>query len=194
MEFEEMQAIWNQQDDANLFAIDQAALHAQIARKSRWVERKQTIFEALMVGGNVLAGILILLVSALKEAGPGYLLLGALYLGYALVGFGLGRARRREEARFAPTMLGELDKAIWQNERLIRHGKSIILWYGLPVVGLGAVVMGTSLNVTAGVIFLLVMVTLMYFGGRWEINSWYRPQAQSLAALREALVSAEDDE
>ena len=92
MEFEEMQMIWNEQNQQKLFAIDEAALHKVIRRKSKSSSRWLGFVEWLMIALNPLIAI-VLVVDAVSESGPTYqFVIAAMYAAYA--GYGLFRRLR----------------------------------------------------------------------------------------------------
>jgi len=49
MEFEDMQIIWNNQNQEKLYAINEAALHTQIKRKGKSISRNLDIVEMMMI-------------------------------------------------------------------------------------------------------------------------------------------------
>ena len=93
---------------------------------------------------------------------------------------------------FDESILGELDKAVWQSDYLIKQSRSMIFWYLLPAL---LVVNGTMiLNGKPWTALLLTAVTLpvTYFGGRWEVNKFYLPKKRELEMLRETLLQVEE--
>lgn len=188
MQFEDLQVIWNSQDDERLFAIDESALHAAIKRKSRSVNRLLAIFEWVMIAVNLLVAV-VLFLDAGQDNGPAFqYVLVVMYLAYFVVAVVRRLTRRREEVRFPPTMLGELDKAIWQVDYLIQQARSIIFWYVIPLGVVVTISMILSINTWWGLFFFTAWTTVTYFGSRWEINKWYRPKKENLELLREKLI------
>lgn len=194
MEFEDMQVIWNEQNNEKLFAINEAALHKHIKGKSRSVNHLMAFAEWAMIVANFVVAI-ILTVDAVNDGGPQYqYFISAMYLGYAL--FAAFRRLRRKQAEvvFEPTMLGEVDKALWQIDYLIKQGESLIYWYVLPltlVVAASFLMTGKTLWAVA---FILVLVPASLFGPRWEANKWYRPKKRELEQLRQTLLTPEPEE
>ena len=82
MEYEEMQIIWNNQNNEKLYAINENALYSQIKRKGQSIDRKLTIFEEMMIAVNLIVGI-VLIVDAIRgnELAVQYIL-PAMYLVY----------------------------------------------------------------------------------------------------------------
>ena len=191
MEFEELQAIWADQDEEALFTIDRSALYAQIKEKSQSVSHKLNVYERLMFLGNLIIG-LILFFDVYREAGETYeYLLPALYLLFSLGTVILRRVRKQEEVQFELTMMGELNKAIWQNDLLISRGRSMMVWYMLPLMLVLAITLYLNDNLIWALGTIFVVIPVAYFSGRWEINKWYLPKKRELEALREKLRSVD---
>jgi hypothetical protein len=189
MEFEEMQIIWNTQNDEKMYAINEAALYAQIRRKGHSIERKVTLVEAIMVGANLIAGVILILDALGEIIQMDQVIMAALYLAYSVVALARRLTRRTEVVRFDHTLLGELEKAIWNTDYLIRQSKSMILWYLLPLLLVFSFLslFNGKLLLAAGLMLILLPAT--YFGGRWEISRFYLPKKRSLEALRETLTA-----
>ena len=112
-----------------------------------------------------------------------------MYLAYAIVVMVLRRKRHQKEQHFEETMLGELDKAIWRIDGIIKQGQSMILWYTVPLVLVAIVLLALNGKLISGWILLLFLaLPLSYYGGRWEANKWYLPKKRELMAIREKLL------
>jgi len=194
MEFEDMQVIWNSQDEEKLYAINEAALFEQIKHKGRSVDRKLAFVEIMMVAVNLGVGIM-LVFDAVRDNEQAYqYVLPVMYLAYAVFAVVRRLRRRQDEVHFAPTMLGELDKAIWRVDYLIRQGRTLVLWYLLPLVLVAAATMALNAKPFWALGLLLFLIPFGYFGGRWEVDKFYVPQKRSLTALRDTLVASEPPE
>lgn len=192
MEFAEMKIIWDSQNEEKLYAINEGALYAQIKRKGKSVGRLLRRFEVVIIGVNVLVALLLLAVALLNNSDIYDYLPSGIYLAYALLAFMWRRNRRHTDIHFTPTMLGELDKAIWQINYLIKRSRDLIFIYVLPL----ALFFGAKLWLYDGQpLFALAMVLVMGAAGfatdRWEIRKCYLPQKESLESLRATLVAAE---
>lgn len=187
MAFEELQTIWDSQNDDDLYIIDEEALYAQIQQKSKSVNHKLNVYERLMFLLNLSVGF-VLFVDAIRDnARPYEYVLPAMYIIYSLGILILRRMRQEEEQQFELTILGELNKAIWQIDHLIKRGRSMMLWYTLPLMFVLIMTLLLNSKPLWALGMLLIVVPLSYFGGRWEINKWYLPKKVELALLREQL-------
>lgn len=191
MEFDEMKVIWDSQNEEKLYAINEQALYAQIQRKGKSVRRLLQRFELVMVGVNTLVGIVLFGVAWINES-PFYAYLLALaYLVYAVVAWVWRRSRRQQDVRFDSTMLGELDKAIWQVNYMIKRNYELMLWYLIPLT----LVMIAYLLYEGMPLLALAIGVVMGLSGfvtdRWEIKRDLLPKKESLESLRTTLTAAE---
>jgi hypothetical protein len=191
MEFTEMKIIWDSQNEEKLYAINESALYEQIKRKGKSVGQLLRRFDVVMIGVNVLVAVLLLVMARINDADTSDYLLSVVYLAYALVALGWRWSRRQEDIHFASTMLGELDKAIWQINYLIRRSRELIVVYMLPLT----LLTGGKLLYEGEPLFALAIVFVMgsacFLTDRWDIKKCYLPQKQSLEALRATLAAEE---
>lgn len=191
MEFEEIQDLWDRQNDEELFTIDETALHNAIKRKSKSVTRWLVLLEWMMIVVNIVVAV-VLLVDAFREGGPDYqYVVVAMYVAYSLYAFVRHLNRRQEEVRFEETVLGELNRAIWRVDYLIRFGRYLPLWYLLPLALAGSVSLYLSSTSWWKAALLLLLVPASYVGARWEINKWHLPKKRALESLREQLLASD---
>jgi hypothetical protein len=188
MDFEELQTIWNTQNEEKMYAINESTLHATIQKKGRNINRLVNIFEAIMIGINLFVAIFL----TVRFAGRGVelynYLIPATYLIYTLFAAWRRRGRRQDIKQFDTSMLGELDKAIWQIDYVIDLSRAIPLYYILPIV----IVFSTIMMIQGRILWAVGMIILMVvalFASRWEMNKFYIPKKHSLEALREKITS-----
>ena len=187
MKFEDLKTIWDDQNDEALYTINEEALYAQIQQKSKSVNHKLNVYEWLMFLGNLIIG-LVLFVDALRDNGQPYeYVLPALYIAFSIGTLILRKVRQKEEVQFELTMMGELDKAIWQINYLIKRGRTMMFWYVLPFTFVLTVTLLLNSKPLWALGMIVILIPLSYFSGRWEINKWYMPQKRELESLREEL-------
>jgi positive regulator of sigma E activity len=190
MEFEEMQVIWDSQNSEKLYIIDEAALHKQIWKKSQSADRKVNMFEALLIVVNLTAAVVLVIEGVVDGGDIRNYVMGAFYGAFGIFGI-VRRLRRRKEARqqFEPTIVGEIDKTIWQVNYLIDQSRSLIIYYLLPLIALfiiGDLVTG---DFSWFSLLSLLLIPFSYFGGKWEVNKWYAPKKREMEALRATLTA-----
>ncbi|MBX3013957.1 MAG: hypothetical protein KF832_20715 [Caldilineaceae bacterium] len=191
MEFTEMKVIWDSQNEEKLYAINEDALYEQIKRKGKAVGRLLRRFEVVIIGINVLTAVVLLVTALINDTGAFYYLTPVLYLAYALVALVWRRNRRQQDLHFMPTMLGELDKAIWQINYLISRSRELIFIYMLPMALLFTGKLLYDGQPYLALAMLLLMGGACFVTDRWEIKRCYEPQKESLESLRATLTAAE---
>ena len=153
MNFEQMRVIWNSQNDEPLYAIDQAALHASVRRKSRALRRRVFWRDVREISIGLLAAAGFLVFGGMLALGreDGWrrllgtdmegsrwdavtmLLVSGLWLFFAAYQLVSRMRQEQRERRFEPSLRGDLDRTISQAEYRIRMATSIVWWGLLPV-------------------------------------------------------------
>ena len=190
MEFEEMQVIWNEQKNEKMYAVDEETLHNYIRGKGRSVNRLMGFFEWTMIAVNLIVAIVLLVDAFVEKESPLMYIFPALYLGYTILATIRRTARQQGTQQFDETVLGELDRAIWQLDYLIRQSRWVVVWYILPLVVVFGITMLIKDQPLWGLGLAVFLLPFTYFGGRWEVNRLYMPKRERLAALREKLIEA----
>lgn len=189
MNFEDMQALWKNQNDEKLFAVNEAVLYEALQRKGRVINHLVGFLEGVMIVLNLTIGIA-LVVDVLRENGVVYrLLVPIIYLLSCLYALSRRIKRRAGEVHFEQTLLGELDKAIWRVDYLIQQGRSITFYYMIPLALTVLITSFVEQKLLWAAGLMLIMIPLSYFGTRWEINKWYVPRKRALESLRQTLTT-----
>jgi len=188
MAFEELQSIWDNQNDESAYKINEEALYARIEEKGKSVDHKLNVYELLMFIGNLAIG-LVLFVDVYRGDGQPYeYVLPALYVAFSVITVILRLVRQKEEVQFDLTMMGELDKAIWKINYLIARGQSMMLWYMLPLMTVLTITLFLNSKPLWALGTMVIVAPVSYFGGQWEINKWYMPKKRELESLRQELL------
>ena len=204
MNFEDLKVIWDQQNEQPLYVIDQHALHASVQKRTAEIDKSVEVFEYVMMG--------VLLFVAAMAAGKRLLTSSDLdWLDWVTVGLtiivavvavaSLARARRqrlRQELAFESTIVGNVDKAIFQLDYQFAKFKTFHHWFALPM----ALILILRLTKTEFQFSDLwgkevILVALMYvlsmlvcYGSIWfEKRCLSLPERKSLIAIREKLVN-----
>jgi len=192
MEFDEMKLIWDSQNNEPLFAIDQEALHRRIRDKEKSVAKTLDFVDVVMIVLNLVVGILLITDTWLESGEPYEYVLPAVYL--VFFGYAIYRrlTRRQTVAAFEETILGRLEKGIWQADYLIHQTSSMFFWYLLPTMVVVNVVLFLNGAFWMALGLTAVTLPLAYFGGRWEVRKFYLPKKRELESIREILIQTED--
>jgi hypothetical protein len=190
MEFEELQKIWDTQNNKTLYVIDEKALHNRILSKKKQGLHITNISELLSIVVNAGAGCFIFGMNFFKESGNIFMyILSAWMFGTALYSL-VSRVRRtKANKRFDRSMSGDLDHAIWVATYQVRFSQ-ILRWNILPIgtlIILSVWDRGKSVWLAAG---MLVFFVLTYYASRWEHNI-YKRKKRELEILRTKLENEE---
>jgi len=192
MEFDELKKIWDAQNNTPMYAINEETLHKQIhSRKDRTI-RLVNLSEIGLIIINLAVGSFLFWDSITDNEGIYSYLIAAFMLfsaGYLIV----SRIRRqREKNRFDRSMLGDLDHAIANADRLIVLSRKVIWWYNLPILLLLILKLTQAQSSWLTWLLIAMAFTLAYLLGRWELNRCHLPRKESLEALRNTLTEGAD--
>ncbi|HKJ40204.1 MAG TPA: hypothetical protein VJ972_15650 [Anaerolineales bacterium] len=192
MDFEELQVIWNNQNNEKMYAINESALNNYIKKKTKSIGGMLNLFEFILIAVNLFVGIWLTIESLDNNPLSNQFLLAIFYLAFAVYGLIRKFMRRNEERPFESTVVGELDKAIWRVDYLMQQSRNTIFWYLVPLVLIFAVmsVFDSRLIWVTGM--LLVVTAATYFAHHWEFNKYHLPNKRNLEALREKLTAKEN--
>lgn len=192
MDFEEMQVIWNNQNNEKMYAINENMLHAYVKKKGKSINNTLNLFEFILIGVNLFVGIWLTIESLDNDPLSNQLILAVFYLAFAVYGLTRKLMRRNEEKPFDHTILGELDKAIWRVDYLMRQSLNTIIWYLVPLILILGVMTIFDTRLLMPTIMLIVVTVITYFAHRWEFKKFHLPKKHNLEALREKLTAQEN--
>ena len=186
-EFEQLQRIWDSQNNQPIYIMNEQALHQRIETKKNKTIRITNFTELLLIFVNLFSGVMILTIK-FPEASAVYMTIMALWMlitaAYALV----SRVRRiNGNSKFDRSMQGDLAFAISVASYQVRLSK-LMRWNVLPIgilCFLGLLSGGKSVSII--VIMTFVFAALYYFSG-WE-HSFYESRKRELETLQGKLKS-----
>ena len=189
MEFEDMQRIWNKQQNESLYAINEDALRKRIHRKSRSTDQALNMLEGGVIGSSIFS-LISLYINWVGDGLPlAYFLLPLMLIVISLYVFVWRRQRQKELQKFDSTTIGKLDKAIAQNDFLVERIQKMIWWYMVPVFGGFAIYFYFEQGPywRESMVAMIVLGILSYIGVHWELNKFHIPKKRDLEALRDLL-------
>lgn len=151
MNYEDLQVIWDNQNNGPLYAINPASLHNQVTKDTRTFNREILWRDVREVGIGVGVGILLFVLSAqilflndnwlssffhlqTSDWDAGLLLVaGSVYFYYAAYRYIGRKQQEKNEQQFDSSLMGDLQKACAQIDYQIRLSKNIHWWGLLPV-------------------------------------------------------------
>lgn len=187
MEFEEMQKIWDHQNQRPLYAIDEDALRRRIHAKSRKASFTSNMNEIALMAISIITFVFVVI----KNLGNGnlYAYPPVIILLLTSVYVYIGRIKRKnKERQFDRTMLGELDHALYNSEYEIRRARTFPLWYILPVSIPAMLNMYMNDASVYKWIFVLFAFVLSYFVVWLGLTKMQEPRKRKLEKLREKML------
>jgi small-conductance mechanosensitive channel len=190
MEFEELQKIWDTQNNAPLYVINEKALHNRIIAKKSQASHIANTSEWILIIVNTAVGIYILTTSSARRdhnvfiyALSAWMFLTALYAIVSRV------IRLRRQPRYDRSMIGDLQHALGTAAYQVRLSHAMRLSI-IPLVLLMLLSFwqkGTSIWMGVGVVFFYALV---YYASSWEHNR-YKARKKELEVLYEKMLNAE---
>lgn len=192
MEFDELKKIWDTQNNTSMYAINEETLHKRIQSKKDRTTYLVNLTEIGLIIINLVVGSFLFWDSITDNEGIYSYLIAAFMLfsaGYLIVS---RIHRQREENRSDRSMLGDLDHAIANADRLIVLSRKVIWWYNLPILLLLILKLVQAQSGLLTWLLIATAFTLAYFLGRWELNRCHLPRKEALKTLRNTLTQEAD--
>ncbi len=194
MDFEQMKVIWNTQDERPMYAVDERTLHTAIRRRSRSFRGIITASHLAIMLTSFVLGVLFLAEPLATGASHHRMASGAILL---LLGAAQSAAllrKRRGESRFAQSLLGDLDRAIWRVDEAIAWARALRRWYIPPFIAAVTIDVAFRTSLQSVLLWLLVLAILVVASRsiEWELRSWHVPLKRRLEALRHTFIEQEN--
>ena len=187
MEFEEMQRIWDEQNNKPMYAIDQEALYRRIASKNKGTNRMTNFTEAILIGANIFSGGFIILASVIRDNFKLFPTIMAAAMFATAVIIAVARASRiKKEKRFDDTILGNINQAIANISYRVKLSLSM-RGYFVMVASLSVISLLGNAPWWSVILFGLFFL-LAYMGGRWEHKRYHVRKKKELESIREKLI------
>ena len=184
MEFEELQKIWNAQDNKPLYAINEKAMDNYILSKKKQAYHITNTSELLLIFVNIASGCLVLAMNLFKQSIFIYLL-AAWMFGTALFTV-ISRIRRiKSSNRFDRSMHGDLDHAVSIATYQVRISQ-VMRWNILPIGALCFLGLWAGGKPVWIAIVVLIFFVLVYYASGWE-HRIYKKKKHELELLQRKL-------
>ncbi len=189
MEFEEMKAVWNNQDNEPVYVIDKVALHNRILAKKKDAHRLINLGELISSLANLVPGLFIIAMNLLNKNGNVYMYILAAWMIASSLWVLLFRIRRKKAARrYDRSMLGDLDFAIETATYQVQLSR-LMRWNIIPIAiltTLGVWDGGNSLWLAAGIIVFFVLAN---YASGWE-HRFYEKKKRELELMKGKMEEA----
>jgi hypothetical protein len=186
MELEDLQRIWDTQNNRPLFVIDDKALHKQIRMKKDRTQHITNRSELLLIAANVGAGCLLVGLNFAKPARNLFIdLMAAWMFGTALYVLANRTRRIKGDKHFDRSVRGDLDHALSMATYQVRLSRLMRLNV-LPLAALCLLGMGEARKSLWLAGAVVGMFALTWFASRFE-HRYYRARQRELESLHKKL-------
>jgi hypothetical protein len=186
MEFDELQKIWDSQNDMPLYAIDENALHNRISSKKNKGRHITNFSELLTIVVYFAGGGFILGINLINKNANGFLYLMSAWMFLVAIYTLISRIRRiKKDNLFDRSIRGDLFHAVSVASYQVRFSQ-LMRWNMLPVsllLVLSVLESGKSIRLAVGTSVFLVIAN---YAAGWEHNI-YKRRKHELEILRDKL-------
>lgn len=193
MEFDELQKVWDKQNNEPLYVINEEALHRRVQSKKRAAAKKANWMEMILIGANLLAGS-ILLWAVLFKGKEHETFIYVMIPVMLLVPFYLlyKRAQRKKsENKFEHTLLGDIEHALSNaayTVTLSRTGQ--FYFFGIAALTMLSLIFDKNASI-GSIIGISILFVLGIYASRWEHNFYVRKKKE-LETLKEKMEEADE--
>ncbi|MGA8266071.1 MAG: hypothetical protein WB779_16620 [Ignavibacteriaceae bacterium] len=183
-----MKKIWDEQNNENIYAINESELHRRVIRKKNRVKRMINKFEWTLLIAMICIGLLTTIVGILNN--QLYKLLDALI--FFLVAGYIYKSRRdriKYEGHSNLSLLDELEQTIRSLDYHAKRHKYFILWYMFPIF-LTFILNATFYYSKPWWVWVgwLAFFSLAYWAIKKELRCKILPKKEDLLHLRSLLL------
>jgi hypothetical protein len=184
MEFDELQKIWDTQNNQPLYVINEKALHNRIVAKKHQVIHIAGFTEWRLIFVNIAAGVFVLGTNMRHNYLSVYLL--ALWMFGSALYVLINRIRRiKDQHRFHRTLAGDLQHALATAGYQVRIAQ-LMRWNAVPIGLLVLSIMWEAGYPVWSILIVAFFFILVFFASRWEL-SIYLNKKRELEVLQQKL-------
>ncbi len=216
MDFSEMKMIWDSQNQEPLYAMNEAALHAVVQRRSEEWDRCLARCFVMEITLGLACGLLMLVcagalafghqawlatfswvkVTILPWDSLALFVAGAIWFYYSAYMYLARRRQLQREELFESTLRGAIERALAQTEFQVTTARNIVWWGLLPVWVASTLWVLTLLHLGAKpawtypfmAIFIIASLVVVILGKRRSVTNRFQPRQAELEALRAKLA------
>ncbi len=192
MEFEEMKKIWDAQNNEQIYAINEQALHRRVTRKNIGIKRMANINEWGMLIISLLLALFMIIKGILDNEIYKFPQ-GAIFLIVAGYIYWDRKKRLKDEGHSDRTLLGDLEQAIRTIDYQIRRQRNFLWWFLMPAAV--SILINTTFSYKGKSWwvwpFVVASFALSYWLVKKELRCKILPKRKNLDSLRNLLVGTE---
>jgi hypothetical protein len=188
MEFEELQKIWDGQNNEPLYVFNIKALHNRILSKKKNAGHIANFSELLLILVNFGAGGFVIAMTMFSQKVNVFMYLVAGWMFITALYVLASRVHRiKATHRFDRSMLGDLNHAISDASYQVRLAQ-LMRWNIFPIATLVLLGMWNSGKPIWIAAIILVFFAITYYASGWE-NNIYKRKKRELEVLQKKLIN-----
>jgi len=184
MQFEDLQKVWDQQNQKPMYVLNEEALQQQIRRKGNKISRYISVNEFGLLIISVFTTANLLLTSEHRT----YAFLVGLAMFSSCVYMFWGRYQRLKKTPESDSLLAELEYTISQSDYYLRFAKTFFLWFMLPMTLVVAYRLMSAQASFWKWLLIIGSFLLAFLLVRLELRYKHLPRKRSLEKLKEKLL------
>lgn len=187
MKFDELQKVWDSQNDKPMYVIREEALHKTILAKGRKAGKTANISELILILSGLIAAGIIVIFDLMDDGGNVFSYLGVFLFTLIAMYSGINRVlRKKRKIDFERSILGDLEHALSIAHYQVNLSKGMFygFWPATFALSLLSLLMSDKpiwYSVIFGVLFIGVS-----FVSRWE-HKYYIRKRDELESLKQKL-------
>lgn len=190
MQFNELQKIWDSQNNKPMYVIREEVLHQKILAKGRKAGKTANITEWILIFTGLLAAGILVFFDFIKDEGNAFsyisVVLFSLITVYAIINRYL---RKKKTENFERTILGDLEHALSISEYQVNLSKGMLygFWPAVFLLSLLSLIMSDK-PTWYSIVFGILFVGVSYISS-WEHKCYVRREDE-LKSLKQKLIEA----
>ena len=188
MNIEDMQKIWNEQDQKVYYAIDEETLFTQIKQRTSRMRHAVSRDE---IGLMLISAISVVILLLTKANTVFNIITIAMLIAIAIFVFLARRRRLQRESDYGLTVQENIDQALSLARYRIKSAKTFVWWYMLPLAipTFGNMLTGNRKMWWEWALIIGAFV-LSYAMIRWELLKKYTPGLRKLEKIKSQIAAA----
>jgi|TARA_R110001599_G_scaffold84130_2_gene226811 hypothetical protein len=188
MQFNDLQKIWDSQNNKPMYVIREEALHQKILAKGRKAGRTANLTEWILISTGLIASGILVYFDFMKDEGNVFSYISVVLFSLITVYGMINRfLRKNKTENFERSILGDLEHALSISEYQVSLSKGMLygFWPAVFLISLLSLIMSDK-PIWYSIIFGLLFIGVSFLS-RWEHRCYVR-RKNELATLKKKLA------
>ena len=188
MQFNDLQKIWDSQNNKPMYVIREEALHQKVLAKGRKAGRTANLTEWILISTGLIASGILVYFDFIKDEGNVFSYISVVLFSLITVYGMISRfLRKNKTENFERSILGDLEHALSISEYQVSLSKGMLygFWPAVFLISLLSLIMSDK-PIWYSIIFGLLFIGVSFLS-RWEHRCYVR-RKNELATLKKKLA------